>query len=236
VKNLSSQRAGVPSTLPMLVTLLFAQSALLVPPARNEMGRRSFVVAGVAAPFPFLLPPSAAEASAEAKQALLAKARAREVAEYQEPIDPLTLRLRQARKELVECADKIANKEWDDVRKVTNNLLPLMTFKGYTGESVKARAESWYDAGETERSKEILTRRGVLMRKLSTLENGVFAAQTSNKKKMVSAAELDLALRESVTALDALLEKMDCPNRWKSGACEILPLPENRDFMRTRAF
>ena len=95
---------------------------------------------------------------------------------------------------------------------------------------MKARADYWVAAGELDKAKEIRDLRGKLLRELSVIENAVFAEQTNKKSKTLSAEELQEALSRAIAALDALIGKMDCESRWKSGACEILPLPENRSF------
>ena len=84
----------------------------------------------------------------------------------------------------------------------------MLTFRGYTGESVKTRAEAWGDAGDPELGKEILKRRRALVKRLTVLENGVYAAQTNNKAKMLSSSELSDALSGSLVALDAVIDKM----------------------------
>lgn len=141
--------------------------------------------------------------------------------------DPLTLSLRNSRDELAACAALLDARRWDEVRKVTAILLTSMTFKGYTGESVKSRAASWAAAGNAELALYILARRIALMRNLSTLENGVFAAQTSNKSKMLSAEELQAALAGALNELDLLLPKMGCDSWVVAGFCEILPLDKS---------
>lgn len=105
---------------------------------------------------------------------------------------------------------------------VVNSLLPALTFKGYTGESVKSRALAWAEAGEPTLSSEIIARRRALFINLSALDNGIFAAQQNNKKKMLSDAELQNALSGSIEALDSLIEKMGCETRVVAGVCEIL--------------
>lgn len=95
---------------------------------------------------------------------------------------------------------------------------------------VKQRAESWRQAGETERSSKLLVSRKDLMLKLSTLENSVYAVQTNKKEGQLSVAELQQALTGVIEALDVVIAQMGCEARWKSGACEILALPENRNF------
>ena len=83
-------------------------------------------------------------------------------------------------------------------------------------------------------SKEIFKRRNTLVRALSALENGVFGNQTNDKKLKQSPEELQESLKGSIVALDAVIDKMGCQikedgseRRWRSGACEILPLERN---------
>jgi len=220
----------------MLLALLFvAQPALQ--PSVSQLGRRAVVAAGLTAPLG-LMAPRAAVASVEAKQAALAKARAREDAASAliegRDLDPLTRRLQKSRQELAECAPLLEAKKWDDVRKVTSTLVTIQTFRGYTGESVKARADAWTEAGETELATEIRARRATLVNQLSVLENGIFAAQVNDKKNRLSPEGLQEALAGSIVALDAVIDKMQCQlkedgteRRWRSGACEILPLAPN---------
>ena len=219
----------------ILIAAAATQGALLTP-----LTRRTAIASAVAS----LSPLAASASSSEVKEATLARARAREAAEAERLAaagggskgDPLTLRLIMAREELGASSAAIDIKDYDGVRKTLNGILPLMTFSGYTGESVKARAEAWYEAGNTELSKEILTRRNSLMRRISSLENGLYAAQTNNKKTMKTPEELQAELAGTITALDAVIEKMGCERRWQSGKCEILPLPENAGFERKRVF
>ena len=220
----------------MLTTLTLLCHGALVPPSPS-LSRRSVLLSAPAAAA-FVLPLCPASASVEAKQALAAKALEREAAEDAieagRDKDPLTRRLQKSRDELESCKQLLADKEWDKVRAITGTLTPVLTFRGYTGESVKSRAESWNDAGEKELSKEIFKRRNTLVRALSALENGVFGNQTNDKKLKQSPEELQESLKGSIVALDAVIDKMGCQikedgseRRWRSGACEILPLERN---------
>ena len=92
---------------------------------------------------------------------------------------------------------------------------------------VKARADAWVAAGETDLADEIFKRRSNVVKKINALELGVFAMQTNDKKKMVSPDELQALRKDSIVAVDAVLEKMYCQlkedgseRRWRSGACE----------------
>lgn len=137
--------------------------------------------------------------------------------------DPLTLKLKKSREELVQCPALIEAKQWDDVRQKINALLPFLTFKGYTGESVKSRALSWARVGEIELSDEIVARRRKLVLTLSSLDTALFAAQTNKPAKMLTPQELQDTLSEAIEALDSLIAKLGCETRVVSGACEILP-------------
>ena len=173
-------------------------------------GRRSVIIA---APLSLLARPHDAVASTAAKEALQAAAAAREAQAALTEIveaDPLTRALMFARKDLATCGPLLENRQWDKVRQITEGVGKLLTFRGYTGESVKSRAESWGDAGEVELGKEILRRRKTLVVAINALENAVFAAQTNNKPKMLSPDELQSSLTASVAALDAVIEKMGC--------------------------
>lgn len=229
----------------MLTMLVLSTHGALTPPsARGAHGRRAVLSTGSLAAFGFAHVPAAFASSSDVKEAMMAKAKARESQESAliEAAgggrgDPLTLKLLMFREQLKkEAPQQLEDKEWDNVRKVSTALLTQMTFSGYTGESVKARAESWYDAGDKVLSKEILVRRNILMRSISTLENGLYAAQTNNKKTMLSPDDLQGALASTVVALDAVIDKMGCDRRWQSGRCEILPLAENAGFDHKRVF
>ena len=83
----------------------------------------------------------------------------------------------------------------------------------------------------TELASDILSRRTTLVKRVNEFELAVFAAQTNNKKSMLTSDELKAALDGIVEALDAVIAKMACQKkddgtdrRWRSGACEILPL------------
>ena len=143
---------------------------------------------------------------------------------------PLTVSLLASRAAIDSCPALLTNKKWDEVRKTTSELLTTMTFSGYTGESVKARAAAWSYAGDAELSRAILTRRLALIRNINVLETAIFAAQTSNKKSMLSADELQAALTEIAVELDGLIPLLGCDARWKSGKCEILPPPGERSI------
>ena len=144
---------------------------------------------------------------------------------FAEEVDsPLVKKLRQSREDLAACGPLLEAKQWEDVRKPINNLLPSLTFKGYTGESVKSRAAAWAAAGELERSKDIIAKRATLVVSLSKLDTALFAVQTNKKKDMLSPEELQDALTSTTGALDALIAKMGCPTRVVAGQCEILPL------------
>lgn len=215
----------------MLAMLLLAHGALVPPMASGSCISRRSALALLAAPLS-TLGPNSASASIQAKQEMAERARAREAAEQAAdaadgPRDPLTVFLKQRRKDLNICGPLLADKQYDKIRQIVNSLIPIMTFRGYTGESVKARADSWAAAGNSELAAEIMERRRALLIKLSELDNGLFAAQTNNKKNMVTAEALQLALDDSIAALDAIIDKMGCEKRWQSGKCEILPLPEN---------
>ena len=217
------------TSLLLLFALVAPSDALACP----SLARRSIVAASLAAPVALLAQPRASLASAEAKQALLEKARAREAQEAEENpsgLDPLTMRLTRSRNEFAACASLLEAKNWDEVRKVISTLLPLMTFKGYTGESVKSRAQAWVEAGNLELAKEILARRKALIDRLSSLDNALFAAQTNTKQKMLSDKELQVELAGVIQALEAIIDKMGCDRRWKSGKCEILPSPDKKDL------
>ena len=54
--------------------------------------------------------------------------------------DPLTARLRELRADLDSAQLLLNERNFDAVRKVTDEVGTAMTFSGYTGESVKARA------------------------------------------------------------------------------------------------
>jgi len=144
--------------------------------------------------------------------------------------DPLTISLRASQAAINYCPALLTDKKWDEVRKITSELLTTMTFSGYTGESVKARAAAWSYAGDAELSRAILTRRLALIRNINVLETAIFAAQTSNKKNMLSADELQSALAEIAVELDGLIPLLGCEARWKSGKCEILPPPGERSI------
>jgi hypothetical protein len=219
----------------MLVTLSLLCHALVPPPP--SLSRRA-VLLGAPAAAALVVRPYPASASVEAKQALMAKAQQREAeeaaAEAAKDKDPLTRRLQKSREELEGCKALLADKQWEEVRKILGVLTPVLTFRGYTGESVKSRAESWSDAGEKELSKDIFKRRNTLVRKLTALENGIFGNQTNDKKLKMSPEELQEALGGAIVALDDVIEKMGCQikedgseRRWRSGACEILPLERN---------
>lgn len=213
--------------------------AALVTPSRssNRLQRRS-VLAAVSAPLGLAALPHVAAASVEAKEAALAKARAREAAEAEKAagrdIDPLTRRLQKSREELEEARPLLETKQWDAVRKITGTLVPVMTFRGYTGESVKSRADAWTEAGEKAKAKAIIDKRSSLVAQLSALDNAVFAAQTNDKKNRKSPEELQQIVTGSIAALDDVIALMGCQlkedgteRRWRSGACEILPLAPN---------
>ena len=93
-------------------------------------------------------------------------------------------------------------------------------------------------AGDEALAKEILDRRTVLVRRIGALELAVFAEQTNDKKKRLSPDELQRARTDVIDALDPVIAKMGCQlkddgseRRWRSGACEILPLnPNLRDL------
>ena len=217
-------------------SLLLLSYGALVPPSLHLSRRQIIVGAPVAATVSLI--PGGASASIEAKEAALAKARAREEAEAAvtegRDQDPLKRKLQKSRDDLLACAPLLEAKQWDAVRKTIGNILPVMTFRGYTGESVKARADAWTAAGNTQLAKEIRDRRQAFVVELSALDNAIFAAQTSDKKKMLTADQLQQTLSGSVVALDSLLEKIYCQlkedgteRRWRSGACEILPLAPN---------
>lgn len=130
-------------TAPLL--LLLSHGALMLPSSSRggEIGRRSVLAAvGLAAPLSLIVRPHGAVAFAdEFKEAALAKARAREGAVESakvadDRLDPLTLRLQQSRAELSNCYETLEARQWDKARQVISRLLPLMTFRGYTGESV----------------------------------------------------------------------------------------------------
>ena len=228
----------------MLLAIVACSHAFVPPSTRADLSRRSAIVTGLAAPLGQLARPQDAVASTAAKEALKEAAAAREAQEAEEKIvegDPLTLALMLARKDLATCGPLLENREWDKVRKISEGVGKLLTFRGYTGESVKSRAESWGDAGEVELGKEILRRRKTLAVAINTLENGVFAAQTNNKPKMLSAAELQSSLTASVDALDAVIDKMGCaaargmlllPRRWRKHAC----LPHSHHTQISSAF
>lgn len=221
--------------MPPALLVLLAHALVPSPGAPPALGRRS-TFAGFAVPLGlFALPGPAVAGGAAAKKAALEAARAREAAESDTAgsmygQDPLTFRLKQSRDELAQCASFLESKQWDKVRQAVSSLLPLMTFRGYTGESVKTRAEAWVSAGNLELAKEIFDRRGVLVKQLNALDQGVFAAQTSNKKLMLSEIGLQETLSSVLVALDAVIDKMDCDRRWKSGKCEILPSAANQDL------
>lgn len=221
----------------LLAFLLLPAGALQMAP----MTRREAMVAGIMAPMGLsFAAPRAASASSEARQAILDKAKAREESEANEveamDPDPLTRNLNILRARLLRCSGYIEQQRWDDIRQVTKPLMTSMSFKGYTGESVKSRAEAWVAAGEVERAEEIKKRRVALLRNANALELAVFAAQTNDRKKMLSEAELQDLLKGTVASLDDVIAKMGCQKkddgsdrRWRSGACEILPLaPELR--------
>ena len=142
--------------------------------------------------------------------------------------DPLTKSLTDAREALNRVPAYLEKREWEKVRQVVDDLLTTMTFSRYTGESVKARASKWAAAGDKELSDKILARRISLTRSIATFEEAVFAAQVSDKKKMLSPDELQAAGRAVTAELDSLLPLLGCESRWKSGRCEILPLAEER--------
>jgi len=144
--------------------------------------------------------------------------------------DPLTVVLQESRVDYGTVPELLKAKAWDKVRQIDEKLLSHLTFSGYTGESVKARAVSWGDAGETELSKAILTRRTGLSRSVGALEQAVFAAQTNKKSSMLSEDELQTAAGKVIAELDGLLPLLGCERRWRSGKCEILPMPEDRSL------
>jgi len=136
--------------------------------------------------------------------------------------DPITLKLKVAREQLGAGISKIDDKQWDALRKPINALLPSLSLKGYTGESVKSRALAWARVGNVERSEEIIALRGALVVQLSQLDNALFAAQTNKAKKMLSEKEMKDVLQGTLAALDALIAKMGCETRVIGGACEII--------------
>ena len=214
----------------VLLSVLVAPPAALVTPIENLLTRRT--VAGLLLTIPFAQRPLPAIASVDAKKAVLEKAKLREAteAESAKDEDPLTRKLQIAREDLGVADALIADREYERVRKVINALLPVLTFKGYTGESVKSRAEAWVAAGDTEKAKDILDKRNALVRRLAALDRGLYGAQTNDKKTLLSVAELQEALSGAVGALDAVIGTMGCDRRWKSGKCEILPM--NRDLVK----
>jgi len=194
---------------------------------RHIAARRLFIAAGLAAPLAHAWPRVAC-ASLAAKQAVIAKAKERASAELDAMTpsggDPLTTKLARARDEFADGgARALEDQDWDALRKSVRALSPLLTFGGYTGESLKGRAEAWAAAGDVPKAKEILVRRNALARKLTALDTSLYAVQTS-KKPLPSAAELSEALMGVIEALDGVLAYMGCEQRWKSGACEIIPL------------
>ena len=215
----------------VLISIVLGPPAALVTPQLSLTRRRVASLAAVAVPFAAQRPLPAL-ASADAKRAVLEKARQREASEAgaAKDGDPLTRKLQTAREDFDDADSFIADKEYESVRKVINALLPVLTFKGYTGESVKSRAEAWVAAGQPEKAKDILLKRNELVRKLATLDRGLYGAQTNDKKILLSSAELQEALSGAVGALDAVIRTMDCERRWKSGKCEILPM--DRDLVK----
>ena len=225
-------------------TVLISAAAALVPSSSSRgdvaVSRRAVLASGpLLAAGPLLLAqPRAAFASPEAKQAALAKAAEREAAEAAveagRDADPLTRTLQVYRDRLAAAGPMLDNKEWDAVRKMTSKLLTVMTLRGYTGESVKARADSWKEAGQEKKADKILELRQALVININQLEVAIFAAQTNDKKKMLSSEELKTLLAGVVTGTDGLIGQMGCQlkedgteRRWRSGACEILPMAPN---------
>ena len=152
-----------------------------------------------------------------------------------ERIDALTVALQQSRADFDSAPQLLEDKKWDAVRKLTQNLLPLLTFSGYRGESVKSRANAWLDAGEVEKSKAIAARRTAIASNINRLEIGIYAAQTGNKKTMLSMEEMQNAANSIIKELDGLLPLMGCEQRWQSGKCEILPKERSMTDVRQGA-
>ena len=145
--------------------------------------------------------------------------------------DPLTERLRELRADLDAAVFLLNDRNFDAVRKVTDEVGTAMTFSGYTGESVKARAAAWATAGDMDLSKAIVLKRNALARKVNELANAVYTAQ-SNKAKMAPNAvdEMQVTLAGIAADMDSLLPLMGCEERWASGKCEILPAPGDRQL------
>ena len=144
-------------------------------------------------------------------------------------MDALTLALQQSRADFEIAPQLLESARWDDVKKLTVDLLPLLTFSGYRGESVKSRANAWLAAGEEEKSKAIAAKRTALAKSINRLEVGLYNVQTGKGKKCVKGVcaydteDMQEATAAIIAALDGLLPLMGCENRWQSGKCEILP-------------
>jgi hypothetical protein len=147
-----------------------------------------------------------------------------------ERMDALTLALQQSRAEFELAPQLLESAKWDAVRKLTTDLLPLLTFSGYRGESVKSRANAWLAAGEEEKSRAIAARRIEIAKNVNRLEIGLYNMQSGKGGKTCvkgvctyDTKDMQEATAGIIAALDALLPLMGCEQRWQSGKCEILP-------------
>ena len=146
------------------------------------------------------------------------------------------MRLLDLKEDLIPCVQLLDESKYDAVRRPLKSILTQMTFSGYTGESVKSRAAAWYEAGDQEKFSSILKSRSLVMKRILALENALYAAQINNKKEMLSPAELQTSLAGVTEALDELIPKMECDQRWRSGKCEILPEEKVEAFLNKRSF
>eukprot|EP00900_Chrysochromulina_parva_P012378 jgi/Chrpa1/21140/Chrysochromulina_OHIO_Genome00007122-RA len=161
-------------TLPILLLLLPAGTALFVSPRRAHLQQAAAAAAAAAAAFPLVAPAVADE-------------------------DPLVTRLRDAQSRLESAQFALNEGNIDQVRQAVKAAVTPLTMKGYLGSSVKSRAQ---DSGSTE----LLQARTTLLKNLGIVDKWCYDRQTSFGQSSSDSTIPTSALRESVVAIDKVIE------------------------------
>lgn len=119
--------------------------------------------------------------------------------------DSFVGKLSSARNVLQAAKPALNDGNFDSVRLAVANTMPLLTYKGYRGQSLKTIAKDLEEKGEG-RGKSLLTERQNLLVGLATVEKYCYKRQMGGGEDVGGLTAADSALDDAVDALDNVLK------------------------------
>ena len=183
-RTTADEKSNLAATMSLLVISLLSHGLVVKPVNVDGLTRRSACLSAAAA---FAFGQSFAAFAADDND------------------DSFVGKLSSARNVLQAAKPALNDGNFDSVRLAVANTMPLLTYKGYRGQSLKTIAKDLEEKGEG-RGKSLLTERQNLLVGLATVEKYCYKRQMGGGEDVGALTAADSALDDAVDALDNVLK------------------------------